>query len=36
MNLEDKKKIIDILKVEFVQAGQLSLDLRKKGLKILN
>ena len=33
MNLEDKKKIIDILKVEFVQAGQLSLDLRKKGLK---
>ena len=33
MELEDKKKIVDTLNKNFIEAGELSIDLRKKGLK---
>ena len=33
MELEDKKKIVDALNKNFIEAGELSIDLRKKGLK---
>jgi len=32
MELEDKKKIVDTLNKNFIEAGELSIDLRKKGL----
>ena len=30
MELEDKKKIVDTLNKNFIEAGELSIDLRKK------